>query len=84
MASLFSLGRSHRNPTHVIRKRSPYYVENNWCDAKGAIALKKRIEEYWRVRGCSVEVRTHDEGFCPQSRGCLVTIRSNMVNGMPR
>jgi hypothetical protein len=45
--------------------------------------LKQRIEEYWRERGFTVEVKLVEAGFVAAMRSARTDVRSDMVNGFP-
>ena len=48
------------------------------------MALKEKIEAYWRERGQDVMIALHNVGFHPAIRAARYDVRSDMVNGMPR
>ncbi len=56
----------------------------DYCSREGALALKARIEAYWRDRGQDVMIALHNVGFHPAIRAARFDVRSDMVNGMPR
>lgn len=56
----------------------------DYCSRDGALALKAKIEAYWRERGREVMVHLHHVGFHPAIRAARFDVRSDMVNGMPR
>jgi len=56
----------------------------DYCSREGAIALKAKIEAYWRERGLDVMIALHNVGFHPAIRAARYDVRSDMVNGMPR
>ena len=58
-------------------------MDHDFCNADGARRLKLRIEEYWRERGYSVEVKLVEAGFVPAMRSARTDVRSDMVNGLP-
>lgn len=58
--------------------------EHDFCSREGALALKAKIEVYWRERGQHVMVALHNVGFHPAIRAARYDVRSDMVNGMPR
>lgn len=58
--------------------------ESDFCSRNGAMALKAKIEAYWRERGHTVLVALHNVGFHPAIRAARFDVRSDMVNGMPR
>ncbi|MBC7767577.1 MAG: hypothetical protein H7124_02190 [Phycisphaerales bacterium] len=58
--------------------------EHDFCSRAGALALKSKIEAYWRERGQHVMVALHNVGFHPAIRAARFDVRSDMVNGMPR
>ena len=59
-------------------------MDHDFCNADGARRLKQRIEEYWRDRGYTVDVKLVDAGFVAAMRSARTDVRSDMVNGMPR
>jgi hypothetical protein len=56
----------------------------DFCSREGALALKEKIEAYWRERGHSVMVSLQNVGFHPAIRAARYDLRTDMVNGMPR
>ena len=58
--------------------------EADYCSREGAMALKTKIEAYWRDRGQDVMLSLHNVGFHPAIRAARYDVRSDMVNGMPR
>lgn len=56
----------------------------DFCSRDGAMALKEKIEAYWRERGQHVMIALHNVGFHPAIRAARYDVRSDMVNGMPR
>jgi hypothetical protein len=58
--------------------------ESDYCSRDGAMALKAKIEAYWRERGQDVMIALHNVGFHPAIRAARYDVRSDMVNGMPR
>ena len=56
----------------------------DYCSREGAMALKARIEAYWRERGQDVMIALHNVGFHPAIRAARFDVRSDMLNGMPR
>lgn len=58
--------------------------ETDFCSREGAMALKEKIEAYWRERGQNVMIALHNVGFHPAIRAARFDVRSDMVNGMPR
>ena len=58
--------------------------ESDYCSKDGAVALKEKIEAYWRERGQDVMIALHNVGFHPAIRAARYDVRSDMVNGMPR
>jgi hypothetical protein len=56
----------------------------DYCSKEGAIALKAKIEAYWRERGQDVMIALHNVGFHPAIRAARYDVRSDMVNGLPR
>lgn len=58
--------------------------ESDYCSRDGAMALKEKIETYWRERGQDVMIALHNVGFHPAIRAARYDVRSDMVNGMPR
>ncbi len=62
----------------------PAQGEYDFCSRDGAVALKNKIEAYWRERGQHVMIALHNVGFHPAIRAARYDVRSDMVNGMPR
>lgn len=58
--------------------------EADFCSREGAMALKNKIEAYWRDRGQNVMIALHNVGFHPAIRAARFDVRSDMINGMPR
>lgn len=58
--------------------------EPDFCSREGALALKAKIEAYWRERGQNVMIALHNVGFHPAIRAARYDVRSDMINGMPR
>lgn len=58
-------------------------MDHDFCNVDGARRLKQRIEEYWRERGFSVDVKLIEAGFVPAMRSARTDVRSDMVNGFP-
>jgi hypothetical protein len=58
--------------------------EADFCSREGALALKAKIEAYWRERGQDVMIALHNVGFHPAIRAARYDVRSDMINGMPR
>lgn len=58
--------------------------EADFCSREGAMALKAKIEAYWRERGQDVMIALHNVGFHPAIRAARYDVRSDMINGMPR
>jgi hypothetical protein len=58
--------------------------ESDYCSRDGAMALKAKIESYWRDRGQEVTIALHNVGFHPAIRAARYDVRSDMINGMPR
>ena len=56
----------------------------DFCSRDGAVALKEKIETYWRERGHDVMIALHNVGFHPAIRAARYDVRSDMVNGLPR
>ena len=56
----------------------------DFCSRDGAVALKQKIEAYWRERGHDVMIALHNVGFHPAIRAARYDVRSDMVNGFPR
>jgi len=56
----------------------------DYCTREGALALKTKIEAYWRERGQDVMIALQNVGFHPAIRAARFDVRSDMVNGMPR
>jgi hypothetical protein len=63
---------------------TPARGESDYCSRDGAMALKAKIESYWRERGQEVDIALHNVGFHPAIRAARYDVRSDMVNGMPR
>jgi hypothetical protein len=59
-------------------------MDNDFCTPDGARRLKQRIEDYWRDRGYSVDVKLVEAGFVPAIRSARFDVRSDLVNGIPR
>ena len=57
--------------------------ENDFCNVDGARRLKQRIEEYWRDRDFTVDVKLVEAGFNSSMRSARTDVRSDMVNGFP-
>jgi hypothetical protein len=58
--------------------------ETDYCSRDGAVALKAKIEAYWRERGHDVMIVLNNVGFHPAIRAARYDVRSDMVNGQPR
>ena len=58
-------------------------MDHDFCNAEGARRLKQRIEEYWRDRGYTVEVKLVEAGFVAAMRSARTDVRRDMVNGFP-
>jgi hypothetical protein len=58
-------------------------MEHDFCNVDGARRLKQRIEEYWRERGFTVDVKLVEAGFVAAMRSARTDVRSDMVNGLP-
>lgn len=56
----------------------------DYCTHAGADVLRRKIESYWKERGCDVMVTLHNVGFHPAIRAARYEIRSDLVNGLPR
>lgn len=56
----------------------------DYCSRDGALALKAKIEAYWRERGQDVMIALHNVGFHPAIRAARFDVRSDMINGLPR
>lgn len=56
----------------------------DFCSREGALALKEKIEAYWRERGHHVMVSLQNVGFHPAIRAARYDLRTDMVNGLPR
>ena len=54
------------------------------CSRQGALALKERIEEYWRERGATVNADLVERGFHHAIRATRFALRSDLINGLPR
>jgi len=63
---------------------TPLRGEADFCSRSGAMALKAKIEAYWRERGQNVMIALHNVGFHPAIRAARYDVRSDMINGMPR
>lgn len=63
---------------------APSRGKSDFCSKDGALALKEKIEAYWRERGQNVMLSLHNVGFHPAIRAARFDVRSDMVNGMPR
>lgn len=63
---------------------APESHETDYCSHDGALALKAKIEAYWRERGQAVMIALHNVGFHPAIRAARYDVRSDMVNGMPQ
>lgn len=55
----------------------------DYCSRQGALALKERIEAFWRERGQIVNATILERGFHPALRTTRYELRSNLVNGLP-
>ncbi len=58
-------------------------MDHDFCNVDGARRLKQRIEEYWRERGYTVDVKLVEAGFVAAMRSARTDVRSDMVNGLP-
>ncbi|MEZ6022300.1 MAG: hypothetical protein R3C16_02540 [Hyphomonadaceae bacterium] len=58
-------------------------MDHDFCNVDGARRLKQRIEDYWRDRGYTVDVKLVEAGFVAAMRSARTDVRSDMVNGMP-
>lgn len=58
--------------------------ESDFCSRDGALALKAKIEAYWKARGLDVQISMQNVGFHPAIRAARYDVRSDMVNGLPR
>lgn len=58
-------------------------MDHDFCNVDGARRLKQRIEEYWRERGFTVDVKLIEAGFVAAMRSARTDVRSDMVNGFP-
>ena len=58
-------------------------MDHDFCNVDGARRLKQRIEEYWRERGFTVDVKLIEAGFVAAMRSARTDVRSDMVNGHP-
>ena len=56
----------------------------DYCTREGADSLRRKIESYWKERGCDVIVTLHNAGFHAAIRAARYEIRSDLVNGLPR
>lgn len=61
-----------------------HHEPGDFCSRDGAVALKEKIEAYWRDRGHNVMIALHNVGFHPAIRAARFDVRSDMINGMPR
>ncbi len=59
------------------------YELNDFCNAFGAGRLKQRIEDYWRARGCAVNVQLLESRFTAAMRSSRTDVRSDMLDGLP-
>ena len=59
----------------------PEYPDH--CSRAGALALKIRIEAYWRERGHIVHITLREAGFHAAIRAARYDIRSDLFNGQP-
>jgi hypothetical protein len=59
-------------------------MENDFCTTDGARRLKQRIEEYWKERGYSVDVKLVEAPFVAAMRSARIDVRSDLVNGFPK
>jgi hypothetical protein len=55
----------------------------DFCDDEGARRLKQRIEDYWRERGCAVDVKLVEARFAAAMRSARTDVRSDMLDGLP-
>ncbi len=58
-------------------------MDHDFCNVDGARRLKQRIEEYWRERGFTVDIKLVEAGFVAAMRSARTDVRSDMVNGFP-
>jgi hypothetical protein len=58
-------------------------MDHDFCNVDGARRLKQRIEEYWRERGFTVDVKLVEAGFVAAMRSARTDVRSDMVKGFP-
>lgn len=58
-------------------------MDHDFCNVDGARRLKQRIEEYWRDRGYTVDIKLIEAGFVAAMRSARTDVRSDMVNGFP-
>ena len=65
-------------------QRNAPHEPADYCSREGAVALKEKIEAYWRDRGQDVMLSLHNVGFHPAIRAARFDVRSDMVNGLPR
>ena len=65
----------------------PYIVKHGKAVAHrftdSCIRAAEQIEEYWRDRGYTVDVKLVDAGFVAAMRSARTDVRSDMVNGFP-
>lgn len=59
-------------------------MARDYHDHAGATTLAKHITEYWAKQGYRVHVTLHQEAFTFQMREAYWTVRSDMINGLPR
>lgn len=59
------------------------YGFGNFCNYAGATRLKRRIDEFWRERGYTVDVKLQEAGSAEAVRSRRTDVRSDMFNGLP-
>lgn len=84
MMKTFALSTSDSDMLADASWSAPSRGESDFCSKEGAVALKAKIEAYWRERGQDVMLSLHNVGFHPAIRAARFDVRSDMINGMPR
>jgi hypothetical protein len=64
--------------------RAPKSDGPDFLSETGALALKQKLESYWRERGYDVKVWVQEMGFHAAVRAVRYDVRSNLINGAPR
>ncbi len=59
-------------------------MDHDFCNVDGARRLKQRIEEYWRERGYTVDVKLIEAGFVAAMRSARTDVRSDIGAPAPR